>query len=131
MDALWLPRALLKDVRAHAAETAPEECVGLLLGREGRVSRTRRLTNASKSPQTRFFALPQELLAALKEADSMGEKFLGSYHSHPQSDAWLSPSDLAGVQAGIGTVQLIVGQDAVRAFCVRGGVGTELELELI
>ena len=132
MDALWLPRALLKDIRAHAAKTAPEECVGLLLGREGRVSRTRRLTNASKSPQTRFFALPQELLAALKEADSMGEKFLGSYHSHPQSDAWLSPSDLAGAQAGtVGTIQLIVGQDAVRAFLVQGGVGTELELELI
>lgn len=132
MDALCLPQTLLEDVRAHAAETTPEECVGLLLGREGRVSRTRRLTNASKSPQTRFFALPQELLAALKEADSMGEKFLGTYHSHPRSDAWLSPSDLAGAQAGtVGTIQLIVGQDAVRAFCVWGRVGTELELKLL
>ena len=132
MDALWLPRALLKDIRAHAAETAPEECVGLLFGREGQVSKTRRLTNAAQTPQTRFFALPQELLAAFKEADSMGEQVLGSYHSHPQSDAWLSPADLAGAQAGtVGTVQLIVGQDTVRAFDVRGGVGTELELRLL
>ena len=129
MCALYLPPPLLRDVRAHAAETAPEECVGLLLGRAGRVSKIRRLTNASKSPQTRFFALPQELLAAFKEADRLDEQILGSYHSHPHSDAWLSPSDLA--EAHEGAVQLIVGQDAVRAFCVQGGVGTELELKLL
>ena len=129
MNALCLPRVLFRDICAHAAETAPEECVGLLFGRAGRVSKTRRLTNAAKTPQTRFFALPQELLAAFKEADRLGEQILGSYHSHPQSDAWLSLSDLAGAQGD--TVQLIIGQDAVRVFFVQGGVGTELELKLL
>ena len=129
MGALYLPPALLQDIRAHAAETAPEECVGLLFGQAQQISRTRRLTNAAQTPQTRFFALPQELLAAFAEADDLSEQVLGSYHSHPQSDAWLSPSDLAGAQAG--AVQLIVGQDTVRAFCMQGGVGTELELKLL
>ena len=129
MRKLYLSRAQLVDIRAHAAETAPEECVGLLFGRAGRVSKTRRLTNAAKSPQIRFFASPQELFAAFTEADDLGEQILGSYHSHPQSDAWLSLSDLAGAQGD--TVQLIIGQDAVRVFFVQGGVGTELELELL
>ena len=129
MRALYLPLTLLQDVRAHAAEAAPNECVGLLFGREGRVSKLRRLTNISETPQTRFFALPQELLAAFKEADRLGEQVLGSYHSHPHSDAWLSPADLAGAHEG--AVHLIVGQDAVRAFFVQGGLGTELELKLL
>ena len=128
MNVLCLPRVLYGDICAHAAETAPEECVGLLLGRAGQVVRVRRLTNAAPTPETRFFALPQELFTALQEADSHDERVLGSYHSHPHSDAWLSPADLAGAQEG--TVQLIVGRDAARAFRIQGGVGAELELKL-
>ena len=130
-NTLYLSRVCLEAVYAHAAETAPGECVGLLWGQleqPKRVTGTSKLTNVSKTPQTRFFAAPQELFTALKAADQRGQTCLGSYHSHPHSDAWPSASDLEAAPGE--TVQLIVGQDAVRAFRVQGGVATRLELTL-
>lgn len=129
MGVFYLPRALLEQIQAHAAEATPDECVGLLFGRLGRVDRILQLTNASPTPQTRFFADPQELFTALREADDRGEKYLGSYHSHPRTDAFPSPADFAGTQDR--TVQLIVGRDTVRVFEIQGGVATELELKLL
>ncbi len=129
MDAFCLPRELFKQIQTHAAEAAPDECVGLLFGRAERVSRILSLTNVSQTPRTRFFADPQALFTALLEADRRGEKLLGSYHSHPYTDAFPSPTDLSGAHGK--TVQLIVGQDAVRVFRLYGGVATELELKLL
>ena len=128
MGAFYLPHELLEDVRAHAAEAAPDECVGLLFGHSEQVDRILRLTNVSPTPQTHFFADPQALFTALQEADRRSEQLLGNYHSHPQTDAFPSLTDLAGAQGK--TVQLIVGRGAVRVFRLYGGVVTELELKL-
>lgn len=122
---VFLTRALLETLHAHAAQAAPDECVGLLFGHGERVTRVQPLENASSTPRTRFYALPQALFAALREADDRGETLLGSYHSHPESAAWPSETDL---EAPDGTVQVIIGQDAVRAFRLSGGVATELGL---
>lgn len=125
---LCLPKTLLASLLAHAAEAAPNECVGLLFGHGARVTRVEALPNASRSPQTRFFAPPQELFAVLKEADDRGETLIGSYHSHPRSPAWPSKTDL---EAAGGTVMLIVGEDGVRAFRIDGGEAAELELRIV
>ena len=125
---LYLPETFLEHLQTHAAETAPDECVGLLFGHGERVTRGVRLTNASSTPRTRFFAPPQELFAALKEADDRGEVLVGSYHSHPESPAWPSATDL---EAPDGTVMLIIGQDDVKAFRLENGEAEELELHLV
>ena len=123
-----LPTVLLEHLQTRAAETAPNECVGLLFGYGERITRTVRLTNASSTPRTRFYAPPQELFAALKEADDRGEVLIGSYHSHPRSPAWPSATDL---EAPDGTVMLIVGQKDVKAFRVKNGEAEELELRVV
>lgn len=119
----------MEDIRTHAAEAAPNECVGLLLGQSGQVDQVSRLANVSQTPQIRFFADPQALFTVLREADRRGEQLLGNYHSHPRTDAFPSSTDLAGAHGE--TVQLIVGQDAVRAFKLQDGAATELELKLL
>ena len=123
-----LPAALLEHLQTHAAETAPNECVGLLFGHGERATRGVRLTNASSVPRTRFYAPPQELFAALREADDRGEALVGSYHSHPRTPAWPSATDL---EAPDGTVVLIVGQDGAKAFRLRSGEAEELELHVV
>lgn len=128
MRYLHLPERLPEHLQTHAAETAPDECVGLLFGHGERVMRSVRLTNASSTPRTRFYAPPQELFAALKEADDRGEVLIGSYHSHPESPAWPSKTDL---EAPDGTVMLIIGQDDVKAFRLENGEAEELELHLV
>lgn len=129
MNTFYLAGGLLEQIQVHAAAAAPDECVGLLFGHAERVGRILRLTNGSQTPQTRFFADPQALFAALKDADRRGERLLGSYHSHPRTDAFPSSTDLEGAQER--TVQLILGRDAVRVFRLQGGSATELELKLL
>lgn len=124
----YLPETLLEHLRTHAAETAPDECVGLLFGHGEWATRTQPLTNASSTPRTRFFAPPQELFAVLKEADDRGETLIGSYHSHPRSPAWPSATDL---EAPDGTVMFIIGQDDVKAFRLKNGGAEELRLHVV
>ena len=125
---LYLPEILLEHLQTRAAETAPDECVGLPFGHGEQVTRAQPLTNASSTPRTRFYAPTRELFAALNEADDRGQMLIGSYHSHPRSPAWPSATDL---EAPDGTVMFIVGQDGVKAFRFRSGEAEELELHVV
>lgn len=128
MTGLVLPELILRAVRAHALETAPDECVGLLFGRGDQVTRQVPLTNVSPVPRTRFFADPQELFRALKDADARGNDLLASYHSHPHSVPFPSEADHAA--AWWGAVQLIVTPDAVKGFRLVGCRAEEVRLEV-
>ena len=124
---LYLSANVLEALRAHAARAFPDECVGLLFGRGDRVTRAHPLPNASPTPRTHFFADPTALLRALQGADARGETHLGSYHSHPEGDAWPSETDLRALDG----VVLIIGREAVRAFRLAGGKVAELELHVL
>lgn len=128
MSGLILPEPVLQAVRAHALETAPDECVGLLFGRGDRVARRVPLTNVSPVPRTHFFADPQELFRALKDADARGDDLLASYHSHPHSAPF--PSEVDHAAAWWGAVQLIVTPNAVKGFRLVGCCAEEVRLEV-
>ena len=93
MPLLQLRRELMDAMIAHARETAPEECCGLI----GGVSETRavtlyRLRNVTPHPQSAYEAAPEDLFAAQRQMRERGEDLLAIYHSHPRaSDP--SPSD--------------------------------------
>jgi [CysO sulfur-carrier protein]-S-L-cysteine hydrolase len=102
-----LPRELLLEVFQHARECYPEECCGLLTGTEHdgplhvvrcanvqsqRVARGESNLDASRA----FWIDEQELLHALREAESVGERLLCIYHSHVDAAAYLSHTDVAG-----------------------------------
>ena len=102
-----LPRGLLLEVFQHARECYPEECCGLLTGIEGegplhvvrctnvqsqRVARGESNLDASRA----FWIDEQELLNALRAAEASGEKLLVIYHSHVDTAAYLSHTDVAG-----------------------------------
>lgn len=116
--ALHLPRTILHTVQRHAHNAAPNECVGLLFGHEAQVTRSAELTNRAPTPQTRFFADPQELIAALSGADAQGETLLAVYHSHPDGAAFPSKADVAA--AHYDAALLIVTPTETRAFQVGG-----------
>lgn len=125
--ALYLPAAVLRAVRSHACDAAPDECVGVLLGHGERVARAMALPNRAATPRTRFFADPQELFDALRGADARGETLLAVYHSHPKGAAFPSATDIAAAQ---GTpLHLIVTPEAVRAFHISGADVAEVTLE--
>ena len=71
---------------AHARETAPEECCGLI----GGVSETLAASPVSTSqrhPESRISlrSRPEDLFAAQRQMRERGEELLAIYHSHPRS----------------------------------------------
>jgi proteasome lid subunit RPN8/RPN11 len=88
-----LIEAMLQAARA----AGPEECCGLLVGKDNRVTRLVPAANIHDTPR-RFFTLdPAIQFATLRELRIAGDKeqVIGHYHSHPDGPAEPSPRDLA------------------------------------
>lgn len=87
-------------MRAHAEDTYPRECCGVLLGRkESGVNDVRALLRADNArddaPRTRYEIAPEQLIAIQREAREQGLEIVGFYHSHPDNPARWSETDLA------------------------------------
>jgi proteasome lid subunit RPN8/RPN11 len=78
---------------AHAQADLPNECCGIVLGKDGAATRLIRARNAEASP-FRYSIDPRDLLKAEQEADDNGWEVLVIYHSHVASDAYPSPTDV-------------------------------------
>jgi proteasome lid subunit RPN8/RPN11 len=86
MQPIQLRREHLDAMIAHARETAPEECCGLIGGvSETRAARVYPLRNVTPNPQLGYEAAPEELFAAQRKMRERGEGLLAIYHSHPRS----------------------------------------------
>jgi len=82
-------------IRAHGAETYPNECCGALIGRDGVVSDTFALPNMTEEgPRRRFLVRPQDYQVAERHASDVGAELMGFYHSHPDHPARPSQYDL-------------------------------------
>jgi proteasome lid subunit RPN8/RPN11 len=132
--ALQIAQAQVEAMIEHARQEFPNECCGLLAGRAGRVEVLFRGRNADQSPYT-YHLDPREQLEFFKDMDARGLDLLGIYHSHTQSAAYPSRTDVA--QAHYPDAAYIIvslrapdaAADAVdvRAFRIRDGVITEEE----
>ena len=116
----------------HAEEESPNECCGLLAGRNGRVERVYPGTNVDHSPYT-YLMDPNEQLAAFKDMEAVGLDLVGIYHSHTQSEAYPSETDVNLATGWPDPVYLICSltdpdRADVRAFSIRDGTVTEVEL---
>ena len=80
---------------AEAAQAAPEECCGLLLGRGGRVMEVFPAANVAPDPSRHFEIDPAALFAAHRAARSGGPELVGYYHSHPDGHPLPSATDCA------------------------------------
>ena len=78
----------------HALTSNPRECCGLLSGNGRLISDIYPLRNKADQPHTRYFASPEDLLAAMRDIRQNGRTLMGIYHSHPRKAAYPSPSDV-------------------------------------
>jgi proteasome lid subunit RPN8/RPN11 len=86
--------AIAAAIEAHARREHPEECCGLLSGSNGLITDIHQLRNDADKPETRYFATPEELFAAMRRIRGSGQSLLGVYHSHPRTPAYPSASDV-------------------------------------
>jgi proteasome lid subunit RPN8/RPN11 len=86
--------AVKRAVEEHALRERPAECCGLLSGTNGVITDIHPLRNEAERPETRYFASPADLFAAMRVMREAGKRLLGIYHSHPRSSAFPSSSDV-------------------------------------
>lgn len=90
----------LRAVERHGEEAFPRECCGLLLGARDpdggrRASRAARAKNLDlERGRDRYLLDPQDRLRAEEAGRRDGLELVGFYHSHPDHDAYFSPTDL-------------------------------------
>jgi proteasome lid subunit RPN8/RPN11 len=139
-----IPRRYAEEIIAHAREVAPNECCGILAGKEGRALQLYRAVNAEQS-RYRYDIDSQDLYRISTEVEARGWEFLAIYHSHPKSEAYPSATDvrLSRWPGPKGTVDLwpnvyhlIVsladpGSPLIRAFRIEEGRITEEPLQVI
>lgn len=88
-----LPRSFVDDIIAHAHEEKPNECCGIIAGRGGEAVKLYRTTNAERSPY-RYNVEPRELLKITREIDANDWDVWAIYHSHLETEARPSPTDV-------------------------------------
>jgi len=128
-----LERKYADEIIAQAREEAPNECCGVLGGRDGRVEKLFRAVNAEKS-RYRYNVDPHDLLRIYRECDTKGWDFLAIYHSHPHTEAFPSPTDVR-LAAWPESVYIIVSltdpeNPVLKAFRIQDGRVSEEELRI-
>jgi proteasome lid subunit RPN8/RPN11 len=88
-----ISQRLIDEMVAHAREDLPDECCGMIGGRDGEATSVVRVENAAHSP-LRYEMDPQGQYDALKEIEGAGDELIGIYHSHTRSAAYPSQTDV-------------------------------------
>jgi proteasome lid subunit RPN8/RPN11 len=102
-----IPRALVDEMVAHAREDVPNECCGMIGGRDGAAERVVRVANAAASP-LRYEMDAQGQFDALREIEADGGELLAIYHSHTRSAAYPSQTDVNQAQSWPEQIYVIV-----------------------
>jgi proteasome lid subunit RPN8/RPN11 len=88
-------------LRTHGEETYPNECCGVLLGKNipGEGNHVQQIVRAGNtrtdSAHNRYNIAPQELVKIQRQARGLGLDIVGFYHSHPDHPAQWSKTDFA------------------------------------
>lgn len=104
---------------AHAREDLPNECCGMLGGRDGEATSVVRVENAAASP-LRYEMDPQGQFDALKKIEDGGDELIGIYHSHTRSAAYPSQTDVNEARMWPEQVYVIVSLEHEEAPVVKG-----------
>lgn len=147
-----LTEAAVAAVAAHARETWPEECCGVILGGGRRGDRVHRLPNVQnglhardpetfpRDARTAYTMDPGALEAVLEQAERGGLSLKAFYHSHPDHDAYFSDEDRAcatpfgeptypdAAQVVVSVMNGVVAGMAVYAWNPQAGDFVEVEL---
>ena len=90
---LEIPQAMVDAIIAHARRDHPDECCGVVAGRDGVPTRVFEMDNAERSP-TGFVFDSAQWLRVYRDIDDADEEPLVVYHSHTAIEAYPSRTDI-------------------------------------
>jgi len=129
-----ISQQLIDEMVAHAREDLPNECCGMIGGRDGEATRVVRVENAAASP-LRYEMDPQAQYDALKAIEDAGEELVAIYHSHTRSAAYPSQTDVNEAVMWPEQVYVIVSLENgdapdVKAYWLKGMKIADVELDV-
>jgi proteasome lid subunit RPN8/RPN11 len=116
----------------HAVEDAPNECCGIIAGKDGEATGFYQMINAAASPY-RYSMDPKELYRVYREIEDQGSDIFAIYHSHTHTEAYPSQTDVrlaSWADAIYILISLAQETPLVRAFWIQDGVITEEEIQV-
>ncbi len=122
-----ISQSLVDEMVAHAREDLPNECCGMVGGRDGEATSVVRVANSAASP-LRYEMDPQEQYNALKSIEDEGGELLAIYHSHTKSAAYPSQTDVNQAVAWPDQVYVIVSLADAEAPDVKGFLLKDLKI---
>ena len=125
---------LIDEIVAHAREDLPNECCGLIGGRDGEATSVHRARN-SAATWLRYELHPTDQLRIMNRIEDDGEELAGIYHSHTKSAAEPSQTDINLAEGWPGVAQLICSLEhddapVVRAWDLDDKRVQEVELDV-
>lgn len=132
-----IAQAQIDEIVAHSRDDMPNECCGLMGGRDGEVRSVHRGENEYATHLRFKIKNPVPLIRAIE--DDAGDQVVGIYHSHTRSEAYPSQTDinLAGEMAKLwmNPVWFICSlqnadEPVVRAFSINEGQVEEVDLQV-
>lgn len=131
---LVIPAHVRDEIVAHSREDLPDECCGLIGGKDGRANTVIRTRNSFASP-LRYEVHPTDQLKAMNAIEDAGEELVAIYHSHTKSPAYPSQTDINLARNWPDPLYLICSladEDApdLRAYALGDGNVVEAELAI-
>ena len=134
---LTISRTIVDAILEQSRVEYPDECCGVILGPVGADTpvRLKPMANAAHSPTFYEFD-PKDLLALYREVDDNDEEIVVIYHSHTETEARPSRTDIA--YAGepgahyvlVSTREEIAPATEFRSFRIIDGIVTEEEVSI-
>ncbi len=134
---LTISRAHVDAIVEQSRAEYPDECCGVILGPIGNGSpeRLKPMINAAHSPTFYEFD-PKDLLALYREVDDNDEEIVVIYHSHTETEAFPSRTDIAYAGEPGAHYVLVSSRREIapaiefRSFRIIDGVVTEEEVSI-
>ena len=128
-------REVLVELAERARREPQLECCGLLAGRDGVITHAFPAEIVASDPAKNYEIAPKEIVRLMREFRAARLTFLGIYHSHPNGENAPSARDIERAYYSEEAYFIISPQpDApkpVRAFSIRDGRATELEISIL
>ena len=133
MNAVRLPRAIVDQLFARAIQSPNAEICGLISRDQSGFKKCYAIANIAADKKLFFAMEPQAQIAALRDMREQGTALAAIYHSHPDTPALPSPSDIEQHQypdALYLIISLADGAPTLRGFYIRGGEIEEIAINI-
>jgi proteasome lid subunit RPN8/RPN11 len=94
MEPIHIPRQLVNQILEQAQASPGAEVCGLIASRDGQPSHCYPIANTDPDPVHRFLLNPKQQIDAMRHMRAQGEELYAIYHSHPETPAFPSATDL-------------------------------------